>query len=336
MVRKKIPPLVSVILLVIIGVLYMVTFVVKEREGALVVTFGKVGDVLIAPQDAGLHFKLPWPAQKVFSYDLREQVFSGPLETVSDAEGTLVVVRAFTIWRINDPRRFHETVQGEVSFAETVFSASLSSGLNEVFSRHRYADLVDPAGKAERGRGAATFVSVEKELTEFMNGTLSQYGIAVHFAGLQKFELPESATPGVFEQMRKSKERDARYIEAQGEAMAQNISAKANRDYERKLAEARTKADEIIAKARAEAAEILSDVKNRELLVFFEKLDTFKQFLSEEATWVVDTRTAPLDLLEEFHHSGRKTAGEAALGGSAGVQAVDGETADEEQKGGQE
>ena len=62
------------------ALIYAVTFVLHEGEGALTVRFGSPVRVLAAPRDAGGHLAWPWPIEKVYRYDMRERIFQGDLE----------------------------------------------------------------------------------------------------------------------------------------------------------------------------------------------------------------------------------------------------------------
>lgn len=298
--RKKILFLLLASAVAAAGLFYMMSFVLPEGKGALVVTFGSPTERLLAPDHAGLHVKWPWPVQKVFFYDLRERLFTGPLIQVSDAEGSPVVVGAFATWHVADPQAFHEKI-GNTTLASTFLETALSSGLNKVFGQYRYTDLVRPAGGGGGdGTGTTVLKTMEKVLSGGLNRIVEQYGMRIAAVGFHRLMLTPGTSKGVFDMMREAKKRDATGIEKAGEAEAGQIQAEANRDYERALAKARTDAAGIVSEARSKAAGILAAVPDKDLLTFLDKLDTLKEFLAGETTWVVDTRTLPLDLLEEI------------------------------------
>ena len=59
--KQKIPPIICAVTVVLIGLIYAMTFVVHEGQGALEVTFGRPTDTLLAPADTGIHFRWPRP-----------------------------------------------------------------------------------------------------------------------------------------------------------------------------------------------------------------------------------------------------------------------------------
>ena len=60
--------LTTAVIIVLIFVLYMITFVVREGEIAVVMSFEKV---VAHPAEPGLYWKWPWPFQRVVKLDDR-------------------------------------------------------------------------------------------------------------------------------------------------------------------------------------------------------------------------------------------------------------------------
>src|SRR5262249_8696843 len=71
---KRIVVIVVVVLLVA-GLLVSVPYSVDQSEFAYVTQFGRPVDTIDGAEDAGLHFKLPWPIQSVQRIDRRLQMF---------------------------------------------------------------------------------------------------------------------------------------------------------------------------------------------------------------------------------------------------------------------
>jgi membrane protease subunit HflC len=311
-VKTRLPRILGASAVVAAAAIYAVTFVLHEGEGALSVRFGSPVRVLAAPRDAGVHLTWPWPIEKVYRYDMRERIFEGGLEEASTADGQLVVAGVFVLWRVGDPRAFHEAVMGREAAAEPLIGGALRSGVNDVLARHRYAALTQ-APPAQSGGGAAgELEKIETEIARLLREPLGAYGIEIVAAGFHQLVLPEKAAEGVFAQMRQAKERDAARIQSEGDAQARKIKAEAQRDYERSLAEARTRAGEIAAKAKAEAAGVLAAVDNKDLLAFLDRLTALEEVFAGPTTIVWDLNTPPLDLLKELAPAG--------AGGAAGTE----------------
>jgi len=294
-VREKLPRTAGVVCVVLVVVIYIFTFSVREGEGVLVETFGKVTRVLKSPEASGIHFSWPWPIQKIRRYDLRERVMAAPLNEVSTADNQLLVVQPFVLWRIEDPAAFREAVGAEVKRAEDLIAGPLLNGVNNVFARHAFREFVDTQGKGTTGPNVLS--RMEEEITRTVAADVAQYGIAVAGVGFEQLVLPAEATKGVFEQMREAKERDAAQLENRGKAEADRIRAQARLAYERKIQEAETEAGKIVAAAHATAAGLLSGVKEKDLLLTIDAVNTLKELFADNTTIVFDPTTPPLDLL---------------------------------------
>ena len=89
-----------------------------------------------------------------------------------------------------------------------------------------------------------------------------------------------------------------KYI-AEGESEARKIRISADSAKVIKLADAEAQAKEIRAKGDAEAAKYYAVFKqNPELAEFLRKLDSLRVVMKGRTTLVVDTNTAPFDLLK--------------------------------------
>ena len=88
---KKIYKWIFAVLLAIIVAVFGFCFTVREGTNAIVSRFGNVRGVYT---DAGLHFKLPYPFEKVISYDTRSQYMdSGYTETLTNDKKNILCRR---------------------------------------------------------------------------------------------------------------------------------------------------------------------------------------------------------------------------------------------------
>jgi modulator of FtsH protease HflC len=288
------PRILGGLVVAVIILVYALTFVVREGEGAVVETLGKATSVLRSPQDAGVHLAWPWPIQKVHRYDLRQRLTEGDLLEISTADGQLLVAGAFVLWRIDDPLAFQKAVGGNASRVEELIAGPLRNGMNAAFGRHRFAEIVNAE---EAAAGPATLRAIEREILTAVASEGTRLGIAIDELGFHQLVLPAQATEAVFEQMRDAKEGDAARLEAMGKAMAEKIKAEAELEYQQELEKAKAAATETIAAAHAEAAKKLGSVANPEVLVFLDKVDALKELMGGKTTLVLDPTVSPFDLL---------------------------------------
>src|SRR4030095_2814639 len=105
--NRSLPSLLAGALLVIVLVLYMITYQVRFTEVGVIKTFGKAsppGDVITEP---GLYWKWPWPIQEVAVYDNRIQMTANPGEETPTRDGKPIIVTTAIGWRIKDPYLFN-------------------------------------------------------------------------------------------------------------------------------------------------------------------------------------------------------------------------------------
>ena len=97
--NKALAMTVGIALLVLL-LLFSMTFTVAYHEVAIKSTFGKsdADDVITEP---GLEFKLPIFADRVVKYDTRLQMVDSPEEELQLADGQTIVIRGFLLWRVD-------------------------------------------------------------------------------------------------------------------------------------------------------------------------------------------------------------------------------------------
>src|SRR5881296_1881234 len=114
---------------VLVGLASLCVFTVDAGEYAVVTQFGKPVRVESTP---GLKLKLPAPVQTVSRFDRRLFVLVPPPREFLTLGKRSVVASGFILWRIDDPRKFMQTVFGR-SGAESrlgdILSAELGAAL---------------------------------------------------------------------------------------------------------------------------------------------------------------------------------------------------------------
>ncbi len=301
--KQQLPRILGACLVAAVVLIYAMTFVVHEGQGALVETFGSVEPVV----GTGVHVVWPWPIQKVYRYDLRERLYTGDRLSVTTNDGQLLVAQPFCLWKIVDPAAFRNAVAGSEERAEDLIAGPLARGVNNAFARHPFSDIVR-AGSDGDDRPRWGLRTIEGDAKTTLATSLTGYGIDVADVGFCQLVLPAGATKGVFEQMREAKERDAARLESKGKARAEEIRAQAERVFQEGLREARTRAGQTVAAAHAAVAAMLSKAGDKDLLLELEKLEALKNlFANGDTTIVWDPRMPPLDILEELKSSTKAT-----------------------------
>ncbi|MCW8129412.1 MAG: hypothetical protein KIS92_03430 [Planctomycetota bacterium] len=276
-------------------VVYMVTYEVRFDESALVTTFGRAGENSVVNADgksAGLGFKWPWPVQDVRRYTTSTQVLEAPLEQQQTRDSQAVVVNDYVAWRIANPLEFERSLRS-IGAAEEQLRNRLRTA-RAVINQYTFDELTN------RDPAKLKLADVEKAMLENLQKEVNAkaYGIEIKDVGIKRLVLPGDVTEKVFERMRSTRQMLAQSARSEGDAMASNIRKQAETSRNTIMAFAERRAQAIRADGDAAAAGYYKYFKeNEEFAIFLRKIEGLKQTLSHNSTFLLDTRTAPFDLL---------------------------------------
>lgn len=282
----------------VVGLLFlnMITYQVGFNELALITTFGRAEEGSAKNVDgasSGLYWKWPWPIQQVRIYDSRLRILEDRLEQQETEDKQVVIVEAYVTWRIVEPLHFYRSLQNERN-AERILKDRLRTARAEI-GRFTFDELttVDP--------GRQRLSEAEQRILDRMKAELAgqDWGVTVESVGIKRLLLPKQITKTVFERMRQTRKRLAQNARSEGEAIARRVRAKARSDAERILAFAERKAQEIRSEGDAAAAEYYRVfAQNEDFAVFIRKLEALRAILSHNTTFLLDTKSAPFDMLK--------------------------------------
>ncbi len=321
--RRNVLTLATAAIIVLILILYMITFVVREGEAVVLTTFNKVTRVI--EDKPGLYWKAPPPFQRVVRFDARLHTDIDRSEETKTNDGVLVVVLAYYNWRIENPERFYTAIAG-ADWDETLRTARarlshlVRDAKNDVFGQHMFSDLV-PRFHYVEATGSVTaltestaarevtdepeFPAIEEKIREEVKDkALAQYGVEITRVGIMRFQLPEQTTEHVFSRMRAERLKAADEIRAKGEGEAKKIQSDANRAYNEILDAARAEAQGIRAKGDEEAAvHYEAFAKNEALHKFWRELQALSIIVDESTRLILSTDSAPFTLLDTMPES---------------------------------
>jgi membrane protease subunit HflC len=278
-------------LLLLIFVLMLFAFQVRQNELAVVTTFGEYARAIEKP---GLNARLPWPIQKVYKFDNRIQSFERRFEQTTTSDGINIVISVYTGWRIRNPKVFLESFSGDVARADQALEQLISGIKIGVISQHPFSDLISTNAAMMK------FDDVEGEmLAGIKNRAEGNYGIHIEFLGIKQIGLPESISSKVFDRMAAERQTKVRQYQAEGEREARIIRAEADSQARKILAEARAAAIEMSGAAEARANEYYRIFEqNPPLANFLFSLKALEQSLKERTTLVLDQQTTPFNMLQ--------------------------------------
>jgi membrane protease subunit HflC len=142
--RRNILTLVTAAIIALILVLYMITFVVREGEVAVLTTFQEVSGVIDTP---GLYFRAPWPIQREVKFDARLHTDKDTFEETKTSDGVLLVLWAYYNWRVADAELFYTNFYSRdreetLREAQEALAGIVRDAKDDVFGRYAFADLM--------------------------------------------------------------------------------------------------------------------------------------------------------------------------------------------------
>ncbi len=287
---KSIAVFVGLVLLVVL-VLFSMTFTVKYNEVVIRTRFGKTDANSIVP-DPGLHFRLPLFADKITVIDKRLQLRETPIDTIQTTDGQQVVVRAFMMWQVdtvNDgPLKFFEHHPEGVEDANQWLLGEFVTAIRSALSRYAFDDLIGTKSK---------LATAEQAILDEMK-KLKSRGIEPKSVGITQLMLPPSTTRAVLTRMQATRAYLSQAERDKGNAQASGIDSRAMAQAEKIRSFANQRAEEIRSAGNKDAAKYIEAMgQDQELAIFLAWLDTLQASLSDQTTFVVPTLFAPFHLL---------------------------------------
>lgn len=279
------------LLLIVFGVLLFM-YQIRVTEVAVKTRFGKVVDTIKTP---GPGFKLPWPIERIQTFDRRTQTLEDRFEETLTQDGRNLLVMTYLGWSIEEPAIFRDRVrEGSIAEAERNLLSMLRSAKNQVVGQYPFSAFINT------DRERLKFTEIERRILDLVSPqALSTYGIKVHFLGIKRLGLPENITENVFENMRAERKKQVSIYESEGRSRATTIISAAERERVEKTAAAEQEAKRIRGEADAAVSTYYKIFEQEPgLAIHLLKLDALESSLRERATLFLDTATPPFDLLQ--------------------------------------
>ena len=291
---RNLSVLILVVAIAVMLSLFLFSFQVRETEVAVVTRFRE--PVRHYVDDPGWKLKWPSPIERVYTFDARSRLYERKMEQTTTAEANPIIVTSYVVWRVGDPVKFLENVNGDYAEAERHLYSLLGNTQNTVVGKHPFSDFVntDPA--------QCKFEDIEQEMLDEIAGIArDKYGMDVVAVGIKQLAINESTTQKVFTRMQKDRQGRADTIRGQGQAEATKIESDAGAKRTELLAMVEAQAKAIRGQADAEAARYYEKLEqNAELAIFLRDLEALKKILQDRSTIVLGSDVAPLHLLKEM------------------------------------
>lgn len=284
-------------------------FKVETGEYAVVTEFGDPVQVVTSQ---GLGIKYPY--QSVRKFDARLNVYTPAVSEFLTRDKTAVIASGVILWRIEDPRKYFETVFNRTG-AESRLGDILFAELGAAIGRNPLDAFV---GTDE---GAYRAEDILAEVAEQCRATARRdYGIAVVDVQLPRFDFPERNRLRVYARMKSERARISMKYRSEGEEEGLKIRAEADEERIRIRSEAFKVAEQHRGEGEAAAARIYAGTLEQapEFYRFLRTLEASRKFVAAGTTLVLPANSELFGLLYDSKHYQRadRSASERAADGA--------------------
>ena len=279
-------------LLVAVILLFAVfSFQLNQTEAAVVTTFGRPAQVT----EPGLHFRWPYPFQRIYRFDNRVRCFgggAGKLEETTTSDGHNLLVGIYVNFRIADTVKFFKTLEN-MTQGEEKLNSLMRGYKNAAIGEYRFNEIINTDPKQMRQQ------QIQEKIKVNLARETKDYGLEILDVGISTINVPKSISEKVADRMIAERKVQSDAYISEGNARAKQIRTEADTSKTIALADAEAKARTIRAEGDAEAAKFYAEFnRNPQLAEFLLKLDSLRKIMKGRTTLVVDYSTAPFDLFK--------------------------------------
>lgn len=279
--KKKIIAAVGGVLLLIL--LASSVVVTAENEYSIVRQFGRISRVIEKP---GLSMKVPF-IQTADSFPKQTLLYDlVPSEVITRDKKTMIT-DSYVLWRISDPTKFAQTLNGSLMNAESRINTAVYNALKNAISSMTQDEVIT-------SRDGELSALVMDRIDEGMD----QYGIELMMFETKQLDLPEDNKAAVYERMISERDNIAATYTAEGDSEAQVIRNTTDKEVAISISEAKKQAEILEAEGEAEYMRILSEAYNTEekteFYSFVRSLDALKTSMTGDDKTVVLSADSPI------------------------------------------
>ena len=275
--------IVIVLLLLVLGLGGSSLVVTYPNEYAVVKQFGKI---VAVHENPGLSVRIPF-IQHVDKIENEMLLYDLAVSDVMTKDKKSMIADCFVLWRINDPRKYTQTLSAQKSNAEYRINTIVYNSLKNVISSLSQEEVIS-------GRDGELAASIKENIGD----TLDQYGITLLAVETKSLDLPDENKAAVYERMISERNNIAATYQAEGEEEAKEIANNTKAEITVMQSEADAKAAETIAKGEAEYMRILSEAYNNEekadFYLYLRSLDAAKATLKGDNKTLIIDESSPL------------------------------------------
>lgn len=261
--------------------LVMFSYQVRQNELAMVETLGTLAET---PAGPGLHFRLPWPIQRVTKYDHSIQHFESNYSQLQTKDKQAILLGVYVCWRIDDPRVYRKAIAGDLHKGRQALNTLTEGIVGAVVS----GTPMDAMASLEPG--AVKLEQMEQSIFSQLEPTAkAEYGVQIMRVGVKRSSLPQSVSENVMTNITSQRQGEARNALANGAAAADAIESESEALAEQVLSFARARAQEIKARGQASAASYYKRYGEEEAFaMFLRRLEYLKNTMKVNSMFILD------------------------------------------------
>lgn len=271
-----------ILAVVVLGLLSNIVVVTRNNEYRMIQQFGKIVSV---QSEAGLSYKLPF-IQSVRVIPKTVLLYDLPISDVITKDKKTMVADSFVLWKVNDPVKFIQTLNGNVANAEARISTIVYNSMKNVISSLSQTEIISGRDK------------LAEAILANIGGGLEQYGITLVAVETKHLDLPDDNKQAVYERMISERNNIAASYQAEGESEAKKIRTETDQTISIKISGTEAEAEKIIAEGEAEYMRILSaayqDESRADFYTFVRALDAAKVSMADGDKTLILSPESPL------------------------------------------
>ena len=269
----------TLLLIAAVGIAYVLfssLFVINERQQAIVTRFGEIIRIHAEP---GVYFKIPTDIvesvqiieDRLLHYDLADIV-------VQVKGGKFYNVDAFITYRIDDPTKFRESVQGSLLTAERRIDTRFNAALRQVYGLRDFNAALSDAR-----------TEMMKETRDLIHADMQELGIDIVDVRVLRTDLTAQVSAQTFERMKAERLAEAAQLRAVGQQKADALRAIADRQAIEIVASANQISEIKRGEGDAERNRIFAEAFTRdpEFFEFYRSLQSYRSAIGGSDTSLV-------------------------------------------------
>ncbi len=269
----------TIIIIAVLAVFYVIfssLFVVNERQQAIVTRFGEITRVHTEP---GVYFKIPTDIMesvqiiedRLLHYDIADII-------VQVKGGKFYNVDAFITYKITDPIKFRQSVQGSLLVLERRIDTRFNAALRQVYGLREFSAALSEA-RAEMMRETSNLIRPDMEAL----------GVTVIDVRVLRTDLTDEVSAQAYTRMQSERLAEAARLRAVGQAKASELKAIADRRAIEVIATANKESEIQRGQGDAERNRIFAEAYTRdvEFFEFYRSLQSYRTSIGGTDTSLV-------------------------------------------------